>query len=158
MEGIRDAFNMQLPEWNCRRIGGNMDVRDIWLGRTAPINFPRSFFYVLDREGVPETHSNTVEGRNIREVLIYTSFVKADSPLGIKSLSKREGRWLWGLTIGSVSHSRLVAIHFALVAVVTGVQACNFLGGCVGKGLCHVFVIKKKKMRFVTRELFVHEY
>lgn len=126
--------------------------------RAAPINFPRSFFYVLDREGVPETHSNTVEGRNIREVLIYTSFVKADSPLGIKSLSKREGRWLWGLTIGSVSHPRLVAIHFALVAVVTGVQACNFLGGCVGKGLCHVFVIKKEKMRFVTRELFVHEY
>lgn len=63
-----------------------------------------------------------------------------------------------GLTIGSVSHPRLVAIHFALVAVVTGVQACNFLGGCVGKGLCHVFVIKKEKMRFITRELFVHEY
>lgn len=127
--------------------------------RAAPINFPRSFFYVLDREGVPETHSNTVEGRNIREVLIYTSFVKADSPLGIKSLFPRgkEGG-CGGLTIGSVSHPRLVAIHFALVAVVTGVQACNFLGGCVGKGLCHVFVIKKEKMRFITRELFVHEY
>lgn len=45
---MEDAFNMQLPEWRCRRIGGNMDVGDIWLGRTAPINFPRSFFTFED--------------------------------------------------------------------------------------------------------------
>lgn len=70
---MEDAFNMQLPEWRCRRIGGNMDVGDIWLGRTAPDKLSKIVFYVRERtcfevykvfQGV-ETRTSTVEERNI---------------------------------------------------------------------------------------------
>lgn len=57
-------------------------------------------FFFLDRErvqGVPETHSSRGGEEYSRETLIYASLAEAATRrihLGIKSLSKRGGKWL----------------------------------------------------------------
>ena len=137
VEGIRDAFNMQLPEWNCRRIGGNMDVRDIWLGRTVPrSNFPRSFFFSIANVYkvffvLPETRSSRGGEEYSRETLIYASFAEAATRrihLGIKSLSKRggyEGGWQLGQLV--IRDWSRFFLHLLL-----SWRMCNFLG-CAGR-------------------------
>lgn len=130
---MEDAFNMQLPEWRCRRIGGNMDVGDIWLGRTAD-KLSKIVFYVRGRtcfevykvfQGV-ETRTSIVEERerNIH-VKFWFTYAEADSPgNGIKSVSKRKGRQLGQLA--NRDWSRFI-LHLLLLWRVCKVI---FSGGC----------------------------
>lgn len=94
-------------------------------------------FFFLDRERVRRYsgNSNTVEGRegrgisawNVVDLRILRGEPRGGFTWGLNLFPRGKEGGYGGLAIGSVScHPRLVAIHFALVAVVMGVQG-NFL-------------------------------
>lgn len=132
---------------NCQS-GGVEESAETWTlatsGSAGPrqINFPRSFFTFENERASRCTRCSKVlklERAPWRRGISTWNFdlltrrrIHLETGLNLFPTG-REGGYP-GLAIGSVSQSRLVAIRFALVAVVcTGVQG-NFLGW-----LCHVF-------------------